>query len=234
MTGASSGLGVAYVETLAAAGDDVPLSVQGVHAVGRRAIAARRNVATPEDCSAFAAQGMARLRKVDMLVNREAAEEYRKVLDINLSGCYCMIFCGRVIKPRRSIVNISSVLGLVRLSFHRLGMSRVRGRLGIACARSLRSPLGGQFFCMDCTQAIRRRAPRLDCLASLDILAQQWRGCKGIHVNALAPGLFVSETMDDTAPGYSERQIAGVLDGGSGAPSELTAALVFRGRSLAS
>lgn len=231
LVGTGSGL---RGDTLAEAGDDVPLSAQGVHAVGRRAIAARTNVARSDGCSAFAAQGMAKLRNVDTLVNREAAEEYRKVLNINLSGCYWMTPCGRVIKPRRSIVNISSVLGLVRLSFHRLGISRARIRLGIACARSLRSPLGGQFFGMDRAQAIRRRAPRLNCLASLDILAQQWRGCKGLRVNALAPGLFVSETMDDSAPGYSERQIARVLDGGLGAPSELAAALVFRGPSLTS
>jgi NAD(P)-dependent dehydrogenase (short-subunit alcohol dehydrogenase family) len=63
--------------------------------------------------------------RVDILVNnagigtaipatRETPEEFRRVVDINLNGCYWMAQeCGRVMKPGSSIVNISSILGLV-------------------------------------------------------------------------------------------------------------------------
>ena len=61
---------------------------------------------------------------VDVLVNnagigtaypatREAPEQFREVIDVNLNGCYWMAqSCGRVMKPGSSIVNISSILGL--------------------------------------------------------------------------------------------------------------------------
>jgi NAD(P)-dependent dehydrogenase (short-subunit alcohol dehydrogenase family) len=63
--------------------------------------------------------------RVDILVNnagvgtaipatRETPEEFRRVIDINLNGCYWMAQeCGRVMKPGSSIVNISSILALV-------------------------------------------------------------------------------------------------------------------------
>jgi NAD(P)-dependent dehydrogenase (short-subunit alcohol dehydrogenase family) len=67
---------------------------------------------------------MEQLGRVDVLVNnagvgtafpatREPPEEFRKVIDINLNGCYWMAqAAGRVMRPGSSIVNISSVLGL--------------------------------------------------------------------------------------------------------------------------
>ena len=67
---------------------------------------------------------MEQLGRVDILVNnagvgtaypatRETPDEFRKVIDINLNGCYWMAqACGRVMEPGSSIVNISSVLGL--------------------------------------------------------------------------------------------------------------------------
>ena len=62
--------------------------------------------------------------RVDVLVNnagigtaapatREAPEDFRRVIDVNLNGCYWMAqACGRVMQPGSSIVNISSVLGI--------------------------------------------------------------------------------------------------------------------------
>ena len=44
---------------------------------------------------------------------REAPEDFRRVIDVNLNGCYWMAqACGRVMEPGSSIVNISSVLGI--------------------------------------------------------------------------------------------------------------------------
>jgi NAD(P)-dependent dehydrogenase (short-subunit alcohol dehydrogenase family) len=44
---------------------------------------------------------------------RETPEQFRKVIDLNLNGCYWMAqACGRVMEPGSSIVNISSIVGL--------------------------------------------------------------------------------------------------------------------------
>jgi NAD(P)-dependent dehydrogenase (short-subunit alcohol dehydrogenase family) len=106
VTGASSGLGVAFAIALAEAGADVVL-------------AARRADRLEETKAAAEAFG-----HVDILVNnagigtavpatREKPEDFRRVIDVNLNGCYWMAQeCGRVMGRGSSIVNISSVLGI--------------------------------------------------------------------------------------------------------------------------
>ncbi len=134
VTGASAGLGVAFARALAEAGADVALAARRedrltetrkvVEAVGRRAITVRTDVASPEDCQALVDATMEEFGRVDILVNnaglgtavpatRETPEEFRKVIDINLNGCYWMAqACGRVMRPGSAIINITSVLGL--------------------------------------------------------------------------------------------------------------------------
>jgi len=134
VTGASSGLGVAFARGLAEAGADVVLGARRaerlaetaklVEGIGRRALVVPTDVSRQEDCQAMVDQAMEHLGRVDVLVNnagigtafpatREAPDDFRRVIDINLNGCYWMAqACGRVMKPGSSIVNISSVLGL--------------------------------------------------------------------------------------------------------------------------
>jgi NAD(P)-dependent dehydrogenase (short-subunit alcohol dehydrogenase family) len=95
-----------------------------VESLGRRAVAHATDVASPEDCQALVDATVAELGRVDILVNnagigtavaatRETPEQFRRVIDVNLNGCYWMAqACGRVMEPGSSIVNISSVLGL--------------------------------------------------------------------------------------------------------------------------
>jgi len=134
VTGASSGLGVTFARSLAEAGADVVLGARRadrlrstaalVEEAGRRSLAIATDVSRPEDCSAIVDAAMAEFGRVDVLVNnagvgtavpatRETPEEFRRVIDVNLNGCYWMaLACGRVMQPGSSIVNISSVLGL--------------------------------------------------------------------------------------------------------------------------
>ncbi|HWJ68141.1 MAG TPA: SDR family NAD(P)-dependent oxidoreductase, partial [Nocardioides sp.] len=134
VTGASSGLGVDFAKALAEAGADVVLGARRVErladtaalveAAGRRALSVQTDVADPASCQALVDAAMAEFGRVDVLVNnagvgtavpatRETPEEFRRVVDINLNGCYWMAqACGRVMLPGSSIVNISSVLGL--------------------------------------------------------------------------------------------------------------------------
>jgi NAD(P)-dependent dehydrogenase (short-subunit alcohol dehydrogenase family) len=134
VTGASSGLGAAFAVGLAEAGADVAVAArradrlretaQQVEALGRRCLAVTADVSLPEDCTRVVTEAVETLGKVDILVNnagigtafpatREAPDDFRRVIDINLNGSYWMAqACGRVMGPGSSIVNIGSVLGL--------------------------------------------------------------------------------------------------------------------------
>ena len=178
VTGASSGLGVAFATALAEAGADVVLGARRVdrleetaalvRAAGRKAVTMATDVADPEQCQALVDAAMAQLGRVDILVNnagvgaavpatRETPEQFRAVIDVNLHGCYWMAqACGRVMQPGSSIVNISSVLGLTTAGLPQAAYAASKAGL-IGLTRDL---------------------------------AQQWTGRKGIRVNAVAPGFF--------------------------------------------
>jgi NAD(P)-dependent dehydrogenase (short-subunit alcohol dehydrogenase family) len=216
VTGASSGLGVAFAKALAEAGADVALGArrvekleetkQLVEAAGRRAIVVATDVSKPEDCQALVDATVEQLGRVDILVNnaglgtaypatRETPDQFRQVIDINLNGCYWMAqACGRVMEPGSSIVNISSVLGLTTAGMPQAAYSSSKAAL-IGLTRDL---------------------------------AQQWTRRKGIRVNALAPGFFASEMTEQYPDGYLDgMQEFRMLVPRQGDPEELAAALIF-------
>src|SRR6056297_2769656 len=111
VTGASSGLGVAFARALAEAGADVALGARRadrleatkamVEGLGRRAIAVPTDVADPADCQRLVDAAVEQLGRVDVLVNnagvgtavpatRETPEQFNAVIDVNLGGCYWM------------------------------------------------------------------------------------------------------------------------------------------------
>jgi NAD(P)-dependent dehydrogenase (short-subunit alcohol dehydrogenase family) len=136
VTGASSGLGAGFAVALAEAGADVVIAARRadrlaevaalVEPTGRRALAVPTDVTRPEDCAALAAAAVDEFGRLDILVNnaglgtavpalRETPEEFRSVVEVNLLGAYWMAqACARVMEPGSSIVNIASVLGLVK------------------------------------------------------------------------------------------------------------------------
>src|SRR2546428_717015 len=79
VTGASSGLGVAFAHALAEAGADVALGarradrladvVKSIEALGRRAIAVPTDVTSPDDATRLVQAAVDELGKVDVLVN---------------------------------------------------------------------------------------------------------------------------------------------------------------------
>jgi NAD(P)-dependent dehydrogenase (short-subunit alcohol dehydrogenase family) len=133
VTGASSGLGAEIAVTLAEAGADVAICARRVgrlaeteariREIGRRCVAVPADVTVIEDCGRVVERSVEELGRVDVLVNnagvatavpasREAPEEFRRVVELNLMGSYWMAqACGRVMDPGSSIVNIGSVLG---------------------------------------------------------------------------------------------------------------------------
>jgi len=215
VTGASSGLGVAFAQALAEAGADVVLGARRadrlsdtariVEEAGRSALAIGTDVSDPQSCDALVASAIEHFGRVDILVNnagvgaavpatREPPDEFRRVIDINLNGCYWMAqACGREMQRGSSIINISSVLGLTTAGLPQAAYASSKAGL-IGMTRDL---------------------------------AAQWSGRKGIRVNAIAPGFFESEMTDQYAAGYLEQQLARVPAGRKGDPRELAATVVF-------
>jgi NAD(P)-dependent dehydrogenase (short-subunit alcohol dehydrogenase family) len=215
VTGASSGLGVAFATGLAEAGADLVLAARRVEklaeterlvqAIGRRAISVPADVSKQPDCQNVVDRTMDELGRVDILINnagvssavpatRESVEDFTRVIDINLNGCYWMAqACGRVMQPGSSIVNISSALALSTFGLPQAAYSASKaGLLGLTRD-----------------------------------LAQQWGSRKGIRVNALAPGYFPSEMSDEYLPGYLDEQLKRVPLARTGRVEEVAAAAVF-------
>jgi NAD(P)-dependent dehydrogenase (short-subunit alcohol dehydrogenase family) len=215
VTGASSGLGVAFAQALAEAGADVALGARRVDRLqetkalveraGRRAIAVATDVVDPDDCRALVQAAKEQLGRVDILVNnagigtavpalKESPDEFRRVIDINLNGCYWMAqAAAAVMEPGSSIINISSVLGITTAGLPQAAYSASKAALN-GLTRDL---------------------------------AQQWTGRRGIRVNSLAPGFFASEMTDQYPPGYLDSQKGRLLAGRTGDPRELAATVVF-------
>jgi NAD(P)-dependent dehydrogenase (short-subunit alcohol dehydrogenase family) len=215
VTGASSGLGVAFAKALAEAGADLVLAGRRterleqtrtlVEQAGRRAIVVAADVAVPEEAQAVVDAAMNEFGHVDVLVNnagkgtavpatRETPAEFREVIDINLNGCYWMAqACGRVMAPGSAIINISSVAAFASGGLPQAAYSASKAGL-VGLTRDL---------------------------------AVQWTGRKGIRVNALAPGYFPSEMTDQFPDDYVERETSRIPAGRAGDPDELAAAVVF-------
>ncbi len=215
VTGASSGLGVAFARALAEVGASVVLGARRtdrlasvaaeIEARGGRALAVHADVADPGSCSALAGAAMAEFGRLDILVNnaglgtaypasRETPEQFRSVIDVNLGGSYWMAqACGRVMLPGSSIVNISSVLALTTAGLPQAAYSASKAAL------------------MGLTRD----------------LAAQWTGRKGIRVNAIAPGYFATEMTEQYAPGYLDSMRSRMLIPRMGRLEECAATLVW-------
>jgi len=216
VTGASSGLGVAFAQALAEAGADVALGARRVDrlgetaamvdAIGRRAIVVATDVTKPEDCQRLVDETMSAFGRVDTLVNnagigtavpatRELPDDFRAVVDANLMGSYWMCqACGRAMQPGSSIINIGSVLGLTTAGLPQAAYSASKAAI-VGLTRDL---------------------------------AQQWTGRKGIRVNAVAPGFFATEMTAAYPPGYIESQLVSrVLAGRIGELEECATVVVF-------
>ncbi len=215
VTGASSGLGVAFGKALAEAGADLVLAARRAERLeatrklieerGRRALAVTADVSQPGDAQAVVDAAIKEFGRVDILVNnagkgtavpatRETPEQFREVIDINLNGSYWMAqACGRVMKPGSTIINLTSVVAFTSGGLPQAAYSASKAAV-VGLTRDL---------------------------------AVQWTGRKGIRVNALAPGFFPSEMTDEFPDGYIDSQMGRCPAGRPGDPDELAATVVF-------
>lgn len=216
VTGASSGLGVAFAIALAEAGAGVVLGARrapelertrrSVEALGVPSVGVPMDVTRTDECAYLVERAVDELGRVDILVNnagigravpalREAPEEFKNVVDVNLMGTYWMAqACARVMEPGSSIVNVSSVLGLTT------------------------TPLPQAAYC----------ASKAGVIGLTRDLAQQWTGRRGIRVNALAPGYFPTEMTGEAGSPFLDQVVSQRIPMGRlGVLSECAAALIF-------
>jgi NAD(P)-dependent dehydrogenase (short-subunit alcohol dehydrogenase family) len=215
VTGASSGLGVAFAQAFAEAGADVALGARRVEKMaataalvegaGRRALTVMTDVVDPAQCQGLVDATLETFGRVDILINnagvgtagpatRETPDEFLKVIDVNLNGSYWMAqACGRVMQTGSSIINIASILGITTAALPQAAYAASKAGV-IGLTRDL---------------------------------AQQWGGRKGIRVNAIAPGFFKTEMTDEYKPGYLESQLPRVVLGRLGDCAELAATAVW-------
>jgi NAD(P)-dependent dehydrogenase (short-subunit alcohol dehydrogenase family) len=216
VTGASSGLGVAIAQGLAAAGADVAIGARRlemledtrtlVEKLGRRCVAIETDVTKVEDCDRLVSAAVTELGGVDVLVNNagiggdynpateDPPEHFRRVVDVNLMGSYWMAqAAGRVMPPGSAVVNLSSVMALTTAKMPATGYS----------------------------------AAKAGVLGMTRDLAAQW-GEKGIRVNAILPGVFLTEATANYSPNYQRKIIdARVPIGRLGDPSDIASTVTF-------
>lgn len=220
VTGASSGLGVRFAHTLAAAGADIVLAARrtelledvaaAIVATGRRCIAVPTDVSRREDCEGVIREATEQLGDVHVLVNNagvsrtqpahhEDLADFAAVVEVNLIGAYAMAqaFARQCIAAGHggSIINVASILGIAASTTPQAGYSASKaGLLGLTRD-----------------------------------LAVQWSGRKGIRVNALAPGFFSSEMTQPLLadPSRLAELTARTALGRLGEPDELAGALLL-------
>jgi NAD(P)-dependent dehydrogenase (short-subunit alcohol dehydrogenase family) len=216
VTGASSGLGVAFAVGLAQAGADLVIgarrtdrlaeTVAKIESIGAKVVAVETDVTRIEDCNRLVGTAMETFGRVDILVNNagvggeynaateDPPEHFLAVLDVNLNGSYWMAqACGRVMLPGSSVINISSVMALT----------------------TARMP------------ASAYSASKSAILGLTRDLAAQW-GERGIRVNALLPGVFPTEATANYSENYKRKIIqARIPIGRIGDPTDIAATAVF-------
>jgi NAD(P)-dependent dehydrogenase (short-subunit alcohol dehydrogenase family) len=139
ITGASSGLGAGFAVALADAGANLVLAARRqnrldcladkLRASGAQVATAQADVSDPEACARVADAAIEAFGRIDALVNnaglgsavsalKETPDGFRKLVDVNLNGVFWMAqACAARMEHGGSIVNVSSVLGLIAPRF---------------------------------------------------------------------------------------------------------------------
>ncbi|MGI9034705.1 MAG: glucose 1-dehydrogenase [Pyrinomonadaceae bacterium] len=187
VTGGSRGVGAEMAEALAEAGAKLMLCARREAELGERVEKFRSagftvegktcDVSKEADVQSVVDAAVEKFGRIDILINNAGTSwgampeemtlaEWRKVLDVNLTGCFLMARAtGREMlkKQSGSIINIASIAGLT-------------------------SSANGPFYA-------GYVASKAGLIGLTRELATSW-GRKGIRVNAIAPGFFHSRLAD--------------------------------------
>jgi len=221
VTGASSGLGVSFAQGFAEAGSDLVLGARRVERMaqtaalveqaGGRVRTHQTDVVDPEQCQQLVDFAMAEFGHVDVLINNAGV--------------------GTAIPASRETADEFRAVIDVNLNGS-YWMAQACGRVmqpGSSII-NIASVLG--LTTAGLPQAAYS-ASKAGIIGLTRDLAQQWSGRKGIRVNALAPGFFVSEMTDELKPGYLDSLMPRIVMGRLGDAPELAATAVWLASSAA-
>ncbi|TCO70141.1 SDR family oxidoreductase [Rhodovulum euryhalinum] len=201
VTGGGRGIGRAIAEGLVAGGAEVhvfdPAGAEGPEGASMHAV----DVTQP----ASVAQAVGGLGPVELLVNnagitrdrsilRMTDDEWRQVIDVNLSGAFHMI---RAVAPGMTGAGVGRIVNLVSIN-------GLRGKFGQA---NYAASKGG--------------------LVALTKTAAREFGRKGVTVNAVAPGMVLTEMTMALAPELRQRALDESLLGRLPGVEDVAAAVLF-------
>ena len=221
VTGSSSGLGVSFARGFAEAGANLVLGARRgdrmaqtaalVEQAGGRVRTHQTDVADPDQCQQLVDAAMAEFGHVDVLINNAgvgtAVPTSRETAD----------------EFRAVIdVNLNGSYWMAQACGRVMGpgssIINIASVLGLTTAGLPQAAYS---------------ASKAGIIGLTRDLAQQWSGRKGIRVNALAPGFFVSEMTDELKPGYLDSLMPRIVMGRLGDATELAATAVWLASSAA-
>ena len=220
VTGGGSGLGRQMATALAEMGADVVLCARDAErcaktaaelvALGVHALGLRCDVTSADDVRAMVERAKAELGRIDILVNNAgrawvapvatmAVEDWRKVIDVNLTGAFlCSQAAGNVMIAQGGggkIINIASVAGL-----------------------------GGAM--PEVLDAIAYNTSKGGLINFTRDLAVKW-GRHKINVNAIAPGWFPSRMSSAIVERWGDRLSRNIPLGRIGGDDDLKGTVVY-------
>lgn len=217
VTGASRGIGAATAVACAAAGADVAVgyldtadgaaaTVAAVEERGRKAEAFRADVTDPDQVAAMVAGAEERFGRIDGLVNNAGIMPETPGLEMSIEEWRRVVdvdltgafLCSRAVAPAM----VEEGRGAIVMVSSRLGQIGFPG-------------------------VVHYSAAKAGVLGLTKALAKEW-GPKGIRVNAVAPGVTITDMASDVMEGeVGRRRLAELPSGRFARPDEVAASVVF-------
>jgi NAD(P)-dependent dehydrogenase (short-subunit alcohol dehydrogenase family) len=222
VTGASSGLGASLAVGLADAGANVVICARRVEKLEvtraavldrkRQCFAVEADVRSVDDCDRVVSVAKGELGAVDILINNAGIGS-------------------AVPATRESPEDFRAVIDVNLMGSYWMAQASGRVMERGSSIVNIGSVLGSTSAGLPQAAYASSKAAIIGLTRDL---AQQWTGRKGIRVNAVAPGFFLSELTAQYAPGYLDSLMGRIPAGRLGRADELLAAVVFLSSDAAS
>lgn len=223
ITGASSGLGVAIAHGMASAGADLTIGArrldlvqqtrESVEALGTRCVAMQTDVTSIEDCDRLIASAVEAFGRVDVVVN-----------NAGIGGEYHRVGEDPPEHFRRVVdVNLHGTYWMTQAAARVMGSGgSIVNLSSVMAVTTAKMPAAGY------------SAAKAGVLGMTRDLAAQL-GEQNIRVNAILPGVFLTEATANYSPNYQQKIIdARVPIGRLGEPDEIASTAVFLASDAAS